>query len=84
MRRTVGSRTVALTGLLLVLAGCSEVPITGRKQFNLVPDSIINSMSLQQYGQYISTNKLHPIFTPYPRHPNRPNFGFVSQDSPRL
>jgi predicted Zn-dependent protease len=45
-------------GLLVVLAGCSEIGITGRKQFNLIPDSIINSMSLQQYGQFISENKV--------------------------
>jgi predicted Zn-dependent protease len=44
--------------LLLVLAGCSEVPITGRRQLNLVPSSLINSMSVQQYSQFISENKL--------------------------
>jgi len=58
MRRAAGSTIVALTGLLVVLAGCSEIGITGRKQFNLIPDSIINSMSLQQYGQFISENKV--------------------------
>jgi len=58
MTKTAGSTIVALTGLLVVLAGCSEIGITGRKQFNLIPDSIINSMSLQQYGQFISANKV--------------------------
>jgi len=58
MRRAAGSTIFALAGLLVVLAGCSEIGITGRKQFNLIPDSIINSMSLQQYGQFISGSKV--------------------------
>jgi len=58
MRKTSGSRIMALAGLLVVLAGCSEVGITGRKQFNLVPASIINSMSLQQYSQFISQSRV--------------------------
>jgi predicted Zn-dependent protease len=60
MRKATKSTILAWATLLFVLAGCSEVPLTGRSQFNLVPDSIINSMSLQQYGQYISTNKVSP------------------------
>jgi predicted Zn-dependent protease len=42
----------------MVLAGCSEVPITGRKQLNFVPTSLVTSMSVQQYGQLISQSKL--------------------------
>ena len=44
--------------MLIMLAGCSEVGITGRGQLNFVPDSIINSLSLQEYGQFISKNKM--------------------------
>jgi predicted Zn-dependent protease len=55
-----GCKVVILAGLLLVLAGCSEVPLTGRRQLNLMPDSVVNSLSLQQYSQYIATNKLSP------------------------
>ncbi len=58
MRKSAGSKVVVWVGLLLVLAGCSEVPITGRRQLNLVPDSLINSMSVQQYGQFIAESKL--------------------------
>jgi len=43
---------------LVILGGCSEVAITGRQQLNLVPDTIINSMSLQQYSQFLSQNKV--------------------------
>jgi predicted Zn-dependent protease len=51
-------RTILVTGALLlpVLAGCGEVPITGRTQFNLVPDSIVNSMSLQEYNSFLKEN----------------------------
>jgi predicted Zn-dependent protease len=58
MRKISRSTIMALAGLLVVLAGCSEVGITGRKQFNLVPASIINSMSLQQYSQFISQSRV--------------------------
>jgi predicted Zn-dependent protease len=58
MRKTVGSTGIMLAGLLVVLAGCSEVGITGRKQLNFVPTSLVTSLSLQQYDQLISTSKV--------------------------
>lgn len=58
MRKTMRSTMLAWVTLLFVLAGCSEVPITGRSQLNFVPDSIINSMSVQQYSQFIAGSKL--------------------------
>jgi predicted Zn-dependent protease len=45
-------------GLLLLLSGCSEVAITGRKQFNLVPDSMMNSLAFQQYSEFLTQSKL--------------------------
>jgi predicted Zn-dependent protease len=48
----------ALCGLLLLQAGCSEVEITGRQQFNIVPDSMIHSMSFQSYGEFLAQHKL--------------------------
>lgn len=51
-----------LSGLLLslVLLGCSctQVAITGRKQLNLVPDSMVNSMALDEYQSFLKENKL--------------------------
>ncbi len=58
MRKTSRSMILAWAGLLIVLAGCSEVPITGRKQLSFVPSSLVTSMSLQQYDQLISQSKL--------------------------
>lgn len=55
MKTAVRTMAVAVLGLALA-AGCSQVGITGRSQLDLVPDSIINSMSLQQYNQFISEN----------------------------
>ena len=45
--------------LLIVSAfyACSSVPITGRKQLNLVSDSEVLSLSLQEYNDYIQTAK---------------------------
>ena len=37
----------------VMLAGCTTVPITGRSQFNTIPDSMINSMSLEQYNTFL-------------------------------
>lgn len=42
----------------ILLPACSEVPITGRAQFNLMPDSVMNSMSFQSYQEFIGKNKL--------------------------
>lgn len=44
--------------LSLVVYYCSTVPITGRSQLNLVPASQINSLSFQQYGEFIKQSKL--------------------------
>jgi len=51
-------RLFILCGLVMLLSSCSQVEITGRKQFNLVPDSIMNSMSFQSYDEFLSQNKL--------------------------
>jgi predicted Zn-dependent protease len=58
MKRALKSSLIVLAALMLLTASCSQVAITGRKQFNLVPNSIMNSMSFQSYGQFLSENKL--------------------------
>jgi predicted Zn-dependent protease len=37
---------------------CSTVPITGRKQLNLIPASEMQTLSYQQYGDFLKSNKL--------------------------
>ncbi|MDR3609783.1 MAG: M48 family metallopeptidase [Ignavibacteriaceae bacterium] len=42
----------------LLFIQCSTVPITGRKQLNIIPASQMQSLSYQQYGDFIKSNKL--------------------------
>ncbi len=44
--------------LAVLGVGCAEVPITGRSQLNLVPDSMIHSMAMQEYQSFLKENKL--------------------------
>jgi len=44
--------------LFLFLTSCSTVPITGRTQFNVIPESTMLSLSLQQYDEFINNNEL--------------------------
>ena len=46
---------LCLSSLLVYLAGCTTVPITGRSQFNTVPDSLINSMAIQEYNTFLES-----------------------------
>jgi predicted Zn-dependent protease len=49
-------------GLIIVILflslSCTTVPITGRKQFIILPDYAMLSMSLQQYNEFLKTNKI--------------------------
>ena len=58
MKPALKLRLVAVSGLLLLVSSCGQVALTGRKQFNLVPDSVMHSMSFQSYGEFLSENKL--------------------------
>ena len=58
MKRARKLRLSVLCGLVLLQLSCSEVEITGRQQFIIVPDSLINSMALQSYGEFLSQHKL--------------------------
>src|SRR5512143_2558029 len=48
----------ALIVLLLLSVGCGTVPVTGRKSLNVLPDSELTSMSLQQYDDVLKKSKL--------------------------
>lgn len=50
---------VVLSGVMLMFCGaCTQVAITGRSQLNLVPDSMVNSMALEEYQTFLKENKL--------------------------
>jgi predicted Zn-dependent protease len=48
----------ALMALSLFCQACSVVPLTGRKQLNLVPESEMISMSLTSYSDFLKVNPL--------------------------
>lgn len=52
-----------LVPLALILS-CSKVPITQRKQMNLLPESQVMSMSLSNYREFLSKNPPVPATNP--------------------
>lgn len=44
--------------LILTAMACSTVPLTGRRQLSLVPESDMISLSLTEYDKFIKSNKL--------------------------
>ncbi len=57
----MNQRFLTATGLILLLVtvvACSTVPLTGRRQLSLVPESDMIALSLTEYGKFISTSKL--------------------------
>lgn len=47
-------------GVLGILSSCSRVPITGRSQLHLVPESQLDQMALTEYHSFLSQNKVVP------------------------
>lgn len=43
---------------IFILQSCSTVPLTGRSQLNMIPNSEMLTMSFQQYDQFLKENKL--------------------------
>jgi predicted Zn-dependent protease len=52
------SRVALVFGLLLVVAGCGTVPITGRQQFTLLSEKSMSTMGVQAYGEFLGENKV--------------------------
>jgi len=46
------------TVIFLMLISCTTVPITGRKQLNIIPNSTMLSMSFQQYDEFLKQNRV--------------------------
>lgn len=42
----------------LFIFSCATVPLTNRSQLNLIPDSEMQAMSYQQYGEFLKENKV--------------------------
>lgn len=63
MKHTIKSKLLVLCGLVLFMSGCTEVAITGRKQFNLVPDNMMNSMGFQAYSEFLTQSTISKDFS---------------------
>lgn len=50
---------ILVIGIILFL-GCSKVPIIGRKQFRLLPESMMLALSLENYNAFLSQNPKLP------------------------
>lgn len=58
-------KNIALVLLFVLgLSNCTTVPITGRNQLSLLPESQMVSMSLEQYAQFKQQEKLLPPSDP--------------------
>ena len=44
--------------LLMLIGSCAKVPITGRRQLNMLPESQLMDMSLTNYKTFLSENKV--------------------------
>jgi predicted Zn-dependent protease len=51
---------IHLLSVALIMVACSKVPISGRRQVNLMPESDLIAMSLTQYGGFLKENKVVP------------------------
>jgi len=55
-----GRLTLILTVIttLFIAGACTTVPLTGRKQLSLVPESEMMALSLTEYGKFLKANKI--------------------------
>ncbi|MCK5033223.1 MAG: M48 family metallopeptidase [Calditrichia bacterium] len=51
-------KSIAVILILLIIAACTTVPLTGRRQLSLIPGSTMMSMSYQQYDDFLKQNKV--------------------------
>jgi predicted Zn-dependent protease len=56
--KRVNRRNFALLFAFLLVAACSVVPITGRKQLKLLPESTLIEMGLTSYNDFLKENEL--------------------------
>lgn len=57
-------KSLLIVCILTLMMACSKVPITGRKQLNIVPDGQMMSMSFTQYKQFLAEHPPLPASDP--------------------
>ncbi len=60
-------RPLLILLLTLILVACAKVPITGRKQLNLLPESQMMSMSLGAYQDFLKENDTKVLPDDHPK-----------------
>lgn len=60
-------RLTVIVGILTLFVQCASVPLTGRKQVILLPESEMMQMSLTSYGDFLKENKLSTLLQTIPR-----------------
>jgi len=50
-----------------IVESCTKVPISGRRQLNLLPESTLLGMSFSQYNEFLNTNNVLPDSDPRTR-----------------
>jgi predicted Zn-dependent protease len=58
LNRTKRLQKIIATGIFLTVVSCQPVPLTGRNQLILVPDSQVLSMSFSQYQGFLSSHQV--------------------------
>lgn len=53
----IATQTIIVAAVGLIINSCSQVPVTGRRQIHLLPESQLMSMSLTQYQSFLSENQ---------------------------
>jgi predicted Zn-dependent protease len=54
----ITSSLLLIAAVTLTIVGCSKVPLTGRQQFSLIPESTLAQMSDSEYDAFLSKNKV--------------------------
>jgi predicted Zn-dependent protease len=62
MKKMKTTKTLIATSVLFlmltVISSCNRVPITGRKQVSLLPESELTAMSLVEYNNFLNANQV--------------------------
>lgn len=64
-------KTILIFLASTILMACAKVPITNRKQTNLLPESTLITMAEQQYQEFLSSAKVLPDSDPRAQRVNR-------------
>jgi predicted Zn-dependent protease len=54
-------KLIAFSLVLVFVAACTTVPITGRRQMNLLPESQMMGMAVTSFNQFVTTNPMVPV-----------------------